>query len=1323
MELDNLELKIQSNAQEASSGIDKLTSALSNLKNVTKGGAGLTAVKNQLEKLNTALSGIRVNSGKIGELAKALNQLSGVQKASGLSSTVNALRKLPEITKQLKGSELSTFAAQMTAVANAVRPLATEMQRVSNGFAAFPIRIQRLILSNTGLAASNTKVSKSYGVLGTGISGVTAKFGIYLATFQHIAAVMGNWVNKSNSYIENMNLFSVAMGDAAEEAYNYAVQVNRALGIDTSEWIRNQGVFKQITSGFGVVEDQANLMSKVLTQIGYDISSFFNISIEESMQKVQSGISGELEPLRRLGYALDQATLQEIAYAHGIDESITKMTQAEKSYLRFFAIVEQSENVMGDMSRTIQTPANAMRILNQQITQLQRALGNLLLPILQVIIPWVQAFVVVLTDAIQALANFFGFELPTIDYSGMDNIASSASGATDAVEDTAGALGDAAGAAKKLKDYTLGIDELNILRPDTDTGASSSGGAGASSSVGDGLGLDLSGYDYDFLGNVKDNLDDIKGKVKELIPLLMTIGSVLLGWKLTRSAMSAIDFLKGLSKSQKITAGIGLAITGFSIEAMGGYDIGYNGLNLANGLQTLIGSALGIGGSLVLFGTGPAGWTIGILAALTIGIASFAVGYNQRQIDDEIERRFGDIVLSVEEAKEYAERIMSTPISIQLDAYVEAKTNAQEAIENYLESSENLSTLVWKASVGFDVEPDEIMSAVDTMVSNAQTVLDTQKGKYIIAVNVGFSDSNIQAEMSEFVNTYFANSASEMTRLGEELKSEMLDALADGVIDEEEMEAITNLQKEINEITATVADAEYRANLTNVTYGMDLSYDSITEVIGQMEPMIQEQLDSVESIHLDALAAIELKYKTDGNYDEYIAAIEDEMRTYSANKAEVSADAFQPLVEKFNSAFSDALSESKAAFDTPVEDLITHTFAQFNTDETGILVDGSISDFMSSVQTQWQEEFKNLDVTPETREALSQTLEALRPSAEQLQQIADDAKAAGQKVPDAVSEGLHDYYSLAAITGNMDAINYLLGEKLSTDPNFLEALQKAEDAGVAIDDSIARGLLDNVEIKNNADGTISLINDAIGTKVVELTPELVDTLKSLGINLSDGLLEGADEEMQASEGDWRDWAIWPWNWFKDENEINSPSKLFESGGGFLMQGLLNGMSGWDGDFQRIFKSIINSGITMFNSFIGWINSKLRISWPDLTIGGQKIISGGSFQLFTIPYMPYISMYKHGGFPEPGELFLANEPGNPEMVGSIGGRTAVANNGQITEAIAQAVYQAVVSAQNEQAQQPININNTLTLEGKQIYRNQQEVRRSMGYRMTTSTIPV
>lgn len=97
--------------------------------------------------------------------------------------------------------------------------------------------------------------------------------------------------------MENLNLFTVTMGKAADEALRYAEVVKEAVGIDPSEWIRNQGMFKQITSGFGVVADKADLMSKNLTQLGYDISSFYNIDMEEAMLKLQSGISGEIEPL------------------------------------------------------------------------------------------------------------------------------------------------------------------------------------------------------------------------------------------------------------------------------------------------------------------------------------------------------------------------------------------------------------------------------------------------------------------------------------------------------------------------------------------------------------------------------------------------------------------------------------------------------------------------------------------------------------------------------------------------------------------------------------------------------------------------------------------------------------------------------------------------------------------------------------------------------------------------------------------------------------------------------------------------------------------
>lgn len=547
VEFDSLEIQIQASSDQAARGIDRLTAALTSLKSVAKGGAGLTAVINQLDKLGTALPKIQVNTGKLGELKAALDSLSNVQKATGLSSTVNALKKLPDITKQLDSTDLDTFATQMERVANAVRPLATEMQKVSNGFAAFPIRIQKIISSNTGLASSNSKLSKSYGVLGTGISSVTAKFSIYSVMFRRVASVMSGWISESNAYVENLNLFTVAMGDAAEEAYNYAYAVRDALGIDPSEWMRNQGVFKQITSGFGVVEDKANLMSKNLTQIGYDISSFFNISIEDAMQKVQSGISGELEPLRRLGYALDQATLQQIAYTHGINQNISTMTQAQKSQLRYLAIMQQSTNVMGDMARTIQTPANAMRILSQQVTQLSRALGNLLIPFLQAILPYLQAFVELLTEAVQWLAALVGFELPKIDYSGVGDLASSGVEAGEALE-------GAAEAAKDLKNATIGIDELNIISPQAEI--SGSGGVGG---LGGDLGIELP--EYDFLAGLDKDVEDIKEKLKELLlDYILPIGAGLLAWKIASSLIPDLGILKGLLGSLMVAVGVSLLI-------------------------------------------------------------------------------------------------------------------------------------------------------------------------------------------------------------------------------------------------------------------------------------------------------------------------------------------------------------------------------------------------------------------------------------------------------------------------------------------------------------------------------------------------------------------------------------------------------------------------------------------------------------------------------------------------------------------------------------------------------------------------------------------
>lgn len=611
VDIDSLQIEIEVTSSDAASKIEQLATALTNLKSAAKGGAGLTTTTKQLQALSNAaklINGTNLNSQKIQQFASAMNSLSTIQKASGLNSTINALKKLPEISTALNKADLGKFAQQMNQVASAMRPLATEMQKVANGFSAFPIRIQKIIQSNSALSDSNNKTAKSFGVLGTGISSAKAKFGIYLIAFRQIASVMSDWVKESNDYVENLNLFTVAMGDYAEEAKAYAEEVQSVMGIDPSEWMRNQGVFMQMASGFGVASDKAALMSKNLTQLGYDISSFYNIGIEEAMQKLQSGIAGEIEPLRRLGYAIDQASIEQVALNYGINESVISMSQAEKSQLRYIAIMEQSTNAMGDLSRTIQTPANAMRILNQQITQLSRALGNLLIPMLQQIIPWVQAFVEVITEAIQALAVFFGFELPTIDYSGLDGVSAGASEAEDAI-------GGATDAAKKMKRELLGIDELTILEPSASSGA----GSGVGGISGGDLGIELP--EYDFLNGLSAQTDELKEKMKELLyDYILPIGAALAAWKI-------LDLLNGLGLATTMIANLKKAILGGIVAYLefrlvkGAFDdfLSDDG-TIWDFVKGALYTALGTGVLYMLFGT--AGIVVGLGVSLVATLIS-----------------------------------------------------------------------------------------------------------------------------------------------------------------------------------------------------------------------------------------------------------------------------------------------------------------------------------------------------------------------------------------------------------------------------------------------------------------------------------------------------------------------------------------------------------------------------------------------------------------------------------------------------------------------------------------------------------------------------
>ena len=565
--IESLELEVQSSATSATSGIDALSASLSRLKNAVKGGVGLTSVANQLRNLNTALQTMDSSSAdKIDRLANSLSKLSGLgsikisasignqlrnigtavsslgttdfsglsrlstalaplnslSRASGLQSAITQLNKLPQLAQTLNGIDWDTFTQQIQRLSTALTPLVRQLNRISSAFGQLPANIRRLIRDTNSLADSNNRAANSY-------VNFWAKCRMAMNAVRGVARTIASWITESNSYIENINLFNASMGKYAAEAQKYAETVGELMGIDPGEWMRNQGVFMTITEGFGVATERAYIMSQQLTQLGYDLSSFFNISFEDAMQKLQSGISGELEPLRRLGYDLSQARLQAVALELGIDKAFSKMTQAEKAQLRYYAIMTQVTKAQGDMARTLSAPANQLRILQAQVTQCARALGNIFIPALNAVLPYAIALAKVIRLIASEIAAFFGFELPEVDYSG---ITAGADAVAGSAADTEDGLNGATKAAKKLKNALLGIDELNIISPNDDSGGS---GDGSGLGIGGGdLGFELPTYDFlvDIVSTKVDEIvEKIKGALSEITAVisgfLLAIGTIL----------------------------------------------------------------------------------------------------------------------------------------------------------------------------------------------------------------------------------------------------------------------------------------------------------------------------------------------------------------------------------------------------------------------------------------------------------------------------------------------------------------------------------------------------------------------------------------------------------------------------------------------------------------------------------------------------------------------------------------------------------------------------------------------------------------------------
>lgn len=1232
------------NTGDFANKMNRISSSLSNLKVQTDSLKISASIGKQLASINQAITNLPDTPGeKLRNLASGLQPLSELGR-SNMTSFINQLKKLPEVITDLEKADIGKFTQQMKDLASAMKPFADEMNKVASGFSAFPSRIQRLITSTEQYNGTVRRATTSTNAWNSALKAIS-----FVAIYRAAAKLLGIAIAKSSQYTEDLNLFTVSMGEYAEEAYNYAQKVSEVMGIDPAEWMRNQGVFNTIISGFGVAGDKAAFMSKNLTQLGYDLASFYNLDFASAMQKVQSGIAGELEPMRRLGYDLSVARLEQERLNLGIDKSVSAMTQAEKSQLRYYAMMTQVTQVQGDMARTLEQPANMLRVLKAQFEQCARAIGNLFIPILVKVLPFAIAVANALREIITAIAGLFGVTLQTPDWGDSFGGATAGSGAI------ADNMDSAAGSAKELKRYLAGFDELNVL-PDQNQGG---GGGGAGMGGG---GLDFPTPGYDFLENaVTDKIDAWKKKlqptvdwVKNNLDLILEaaegIAAAFLAWNISNSLISGIDnlsrFFKGLPKDGLFAFGSIGFISDLNEFLKAIKDIQENGANFSNVTKAIseftgmVADIAAIKGRYDIAGVLTLVQGVGEIVSAVKSIAEDGANWSNVPT---VLRGVSDLIIGFGFLKKDVQTVgfgftlqgvitLTTELKKLVDAiktgdwsdvsWTTMAIGAVEAVGGFLAATGKLTSIGSKAASSTTVGQamQQATETADTLSTGTSTLTVKLKD---LAVNMGLGVAiltEVAAGVIIFAGT-IAVVGWELDKAGQAWKP---------VIDNAGTVAI-----------AVVVGTGLMALIGAACYGLGTVGKSAAMNIGIGTAILLE-LGVATALFIAEIWGVGKELDEIGkawepvlNNGEDIATaigigtgllVGIGVVTAALGSATVASAGLLPLAIGLGTAI---LVELAGAFILFTESLV------------------SVADEL------------NDNLAPSMR-SLNGTLPQLTSDTHDFtvfmtnlaSEISNYTDSMGSITWDSIVSGFRKLFTGNPIRDFADNVGAVASDASVLNEKLTTANGELETAVTLLTDYITFMT------------TMKQLTGDAGT--IELSTGIFTNLKDAGSKLVTGFSVGMATETPTLSSAFN-------GILKTQNEF---SNQFLSGWTSLWSSVSISFAGYWNNVLGNMATGLNSIVYATNTIISAVNALMR------TIG----YTGGISAIPTVS----IPRYANGGFVDQGQLFIAREAG-AEMVGSIGGKTAVANNDQIVEGITYGVREAnddVVTAIYAVAQQII-----------------------------------
>ena len=1313
--LDKLSSSISALKQASAgiSGLDKVTNFLNGISsvNTTAGVKGVNSVVNAIKKIPNAVSALNgvdfySMSGSITQLTNALAPLSilDISGLKSLGSAFKAIGTVPDLTDKLKAADLDSFADSCRKISTALTPLASQLDKVGNAFAKLPPQLSKVVTQANRVTAANERQKKSYMSLSSQMNSFMRNMA-KLVSLKAIATYLGNAAEKFNSYYEAANLFGVSMKGLTGEASTFINKMETLLGIDPTEAMNNMATIQGLTTSFGMASDKAYVLSKNLTQLGYDLASLKNIPVAESFTKIQAAISGELEPIRRLGVDISNARLQQELLNLGYSQSVSTLSQADKAVLRYIAIMKQTTDAQGDFARTLSSPANMIRILQAQLNSLARAVGSLLYPALKSILPPLIAAVELVKELVTGIASLMGVKVEFPDFSSASD---AVGGVTDAMDNTTKATGKA---AKAFKNYIMGFDELNVIQKDNGSSGGSGSGAGAGA-AGNILGdVDLSGYDM-FKNYVGSSVDEIKAKLEKLLPLISGIAAGFATWAISNSVLTALEKIKGegslieavlkLWKNPIMAAAVAVGIIVARFVSL--YQ---NSEKFRKGLER-------------------------VRALVYLAAEGFKQGWNISLTD-------GKLGESIEYLKESLSNLGQSILNLLPESWQEGITSAFDSISKVVKKLDLdvLDLVTTLAGIGLIVSGHPVaglavigFEAISVAVrglgsENQKTAFGMETDWFNSFKSIGESVANFAAaavtaigniinDIAIFVG-WIKNGVSETDRLDLQMNGNFIENFVMGIA-----QTIHNIGVFVGWITSGVDEADRLAIAANGNFAEKFIlliadvingikeavkwFGKLIEKISKFNPVSvgKNIIDGIAKgiVGKKSVADDAVKVVTDGIQEE----AQTELGIHSPSKVFKGYGVY--LIEGLANGISAAKNLAVNAIQS-VSDAVKTIGSQLANDNYG-LRDGSIS---LSVDASGKSMM-------ETANALKRTMRTTNDSfvgwfkkmKTDLGDFTDGINAVTKAGKD-ISNGFKS--SIDALTAASKSI-------LNTHDGFVSAVSDIRSfvkksvaeieneyqyngffgaAGLAIQKAFegvylvfnkvstaVKNVSDTIDSVKNVITTFNNLKTKVG-EVIDQVPllkkaygglksffnDLFDKDKGIGKIVSDGF-----DFIKTKAGDVA-------NWFKEKLNIGSSGS--SAGGGSL--GALGSTAASGGALSHLGAyGGIGAGVGLgLSGGIQWWKDMIG-TWGDSDkSAGTKVLESIKHTLWDLsPIGALVNLGKKifgfasGGFPDAGQLFIAREAG-AEMVGSMGGHTAVANNDQIVEGIREGV-EAAMERQNQ-----------------------------------------